>query len=340
MIQQLPFKKGSLLFAPMEGITDPCYRQVLFELYPEWDYFYCDFLRAPGEGELKEQKILNHFGQHIYDHQSYKNKTAFQILTTTKAQTLSTVEKIRNLNFTHLDLNLGCPSKKVNSHGGGAYLLSELLELEGIIQKIRKNYPHLFSVKIRLGHKNSDSFDDLLAMLENNGVDYITIHARTRDDLYRAPAKWQYIARAVERCRIPIVGNGDIWQAQDIQRMFKETDCYAVMCARGALKTPWMARLYKNNLLYLNEEELLQIRIQEITRYFYQLKQTYYDFGEDISETFLLARFKGISRYLFDDFKARESIRKILFRSQDLDQFFSHLSQLNDLLIERELTIG
>ena len=206
----LPFKEKSLIFAPMEGITDIHYRETILENYPEWDFVATDFLRAPSVGPYPVKHVLKHYGKSSYEDPEKQRKTIYQMLTTEDALTEDTVSKIRDLGFKWLDLNLGCPSKTVCKHRGGSFLLSDLQALRKVIKTIRSHFPHTFTAKIRVGYKDDTLFKDILRLLEDEGVDAITIHARTRDEMYKGVAKWEYVKTAVETVKTPIVGNGDI----------------------------------------------------------------------------------------------------------------------------------
>lgn len=322
-----PYK--SLFFAPMEGITDEPYRRALYRLCPDWDFYSTDFLRIPSEGEYKDEKIIEHYGSSILKNSSLKKKTCYQILTTHKANTESHIKRINELGFHHLDLNLGCPSRKVNSHKGGAYLLSNLNELEGIIKIIRANFTEIFTCKIRIGFRDDQLFEDIIKLLNNEGVEAITIHGRTRDQMYEGKADWSYIKKAVEISKIPIIGNGDIWELEDIDKIFNETNCYAVMLGRGALKTPWMASWYKDwkkGDLRLDETFLLQERKKYLETYFDYLEQEY---GSLRDERGLLKRFKAFSRYLFDDFENASEIKSLCLRSMTLKDFKINYQKLS-----------
>lgn len=333
-MHRLPFQQGSLLFAPMEGVTDEVYRKVLLQLFDEWDYYFTDFLRIPGEGKLTPKKALNHYGQSLYRGQSEKAKAhpkmGYQILAGTNSDPSQASSIINDLGFTHLDLNLGCPSKKVNQSKGGAYLLSDLKLLEQIILPIRKSFTGTLTAKIRTGFHDTILFDDIIYLLNEVGVEAITVHGRTRDQLYKGVANWDYIARAVEISDVPIIGNGDVWIPQDIKKLFSYTQCHSVMCARGALKTPWLARLYKENHYDSQSEvELLEERKNMITDYYNALDKEYRQHGA--FESFRLSRFKGLTRYLFDDFECGESFRSKLLRAQKLSDFFSELENIGRL---------
>jgi len=317
-----PLKRNSLLFAPMEGITDEPYRLAVMNTFPEWDFFSTDFLRVPTEGSFSKKFILEHFGKTIYSNQSLRNKTAFQILANEKGNIPLICQQIKSLGFKHLDLNLGCPSKRVNQHLGGAYLLSDLQSLQKIIKNIRSNFPHHFTVKMRIGYKNDLNFLDCIKLFDHEGVNAITIHGRTRDQLYKGIADWKYIKLAAKTTSVPIIGNGDIWSVSDIHNIFDYTNCHSIMLGRGALKTPWLATLSKTQKKY-NSEDLLEIRKKNIPLYFLSLKEEYSK--KCSQEAFILKRFKSFSRNIFDDFPQNEIVKRKFMRSRTLNEFEQHL---------------
>ncbi|WP_157765833.1 tRNA dihydrouridine synthase [Halobacteriovorax marinus] len=322
-MRKLPFKERSLLFAPMEGVTDEPYRIAIERAFPEWDYLCTDFLRVPTVGSFSTQKIIGHYGEKVLNTPELRKKTGFQILTSYRAQTKEMVSRLNSIEeIEHLDLNLGCPSKKVNAHKGGAYLLSEMDELREIIKIIRENFKRTFTVKIRIGYKNTDRFLDSLKLFEDEGVEAITIHGRTRDQLYRGLANWDYIKQAVKSVNIPIIGNGDVWTVHDIDRMFDYCECDSIMLGRGALKTPWLASLYyqnKDSLDDLDDYTLLEARKTFIQNYFDELEREYKK--EENQNIRILNRFKSFSRYLFDDFENPEQLRSSFLRANSLDHF-------------------
>lgn len=323
------FPKHSLIFAPMEGITDEPYRIAMLKTFPEWDQFFTDFLRVPTVGKVNEKLIMDHYGERIYHNPEWRAKNSFQILTTAKAQTQAVIEIIENLKFDHLDLNLGCPSKKVNSHFGGAYLLSNHKELSNILKVIRHHFTGHFSVKMRIGYRDDANFQETLKLIEDHGVEAITLHARTRDQLYKGIADWSYIKKAVEQVKIPLIGNGDIWVVDDIEKIFDTTKCHSVMLGRSALKTPWLAKIYKEYLYedgFTDETYLLYERKKYLELYFDSLMREYKEIGWN--DLLILKRFKSFSRNLFDDYEDFETIRGKFLRSESLEEYLEHLDQI------------
>lgn len=323
------FKAKSLLFAPMEGITEEPYRIAMMKTFPEWDLFFTDFLRVPSVGRLNANHILKHYGERIYKNPLWREKNSFQILTSPNAQTEMVVELIEDLKFKHLDLNLGCPSNTVNSNFGGAYLLSKPEEMKKIVSTIRNKFSGTFTVKMRVGYKDDSLFLDNLKMLEDQGIEAITIHGRTKEQLYKGIANWDYIKKAVETVNIPIIGNGDIWNISDIDKIFEHTNCYAIMCGRTALKTPWLPTLYqefKAGNIGDDETFLLFERTKYLEMYFENLLKEFREIGW--TDDAILKRFKSFSRNLFDDYHDFEKRRGEFLRSNTLEQFLEYLYHL------------
>jgi len=301
-----------ILFAPMEGVTNSLYRGVLAQIYPEWDYYACDFLRIPSRGAYPQKHILKHFGKDLYE-SNIRDKTIYQVLTSPGAYTKQACQSISSLGFKWLDLNLGCPSKTVVKRQGGSFLLSKPEELKKVISEVRESFPRFFSVKIRVGFEDDSLFESNLRMFEELGVDAITIHGRTRVELYKGRANWDYFKRAKSIVKIPILGNGDIWSTEDIERCYKETGVNSVMIARGALKTPWLAKDY-----YSEQKPKPDDLKRQIHFYYHSLLTVY---QEKISQEKTLSFFKSLSRYIFDDLVNGKSLKSQVLRSQSLAQF-------------------
>jgi tRNA-dihydrouridine synthase B len=261
-----PIPYGSLFFAPMEGITDEAFRKVIQKLYPEWDYLATDFLRVPSAGHYPVKHLVRHLGNEVFEIPWIKEKTQYQILTSHKAFTVDLVKQLDELEIPWLDINLGCPSNTVTKNRGGSFLLTDLTALEIMMKNIRANFQGRLTCKIRIGYDDTLQFEESIRMLNGTGVEMITIHGRTKAMMYKEPARWEFIEKAVSLSQVPIIGNGDIWEAQDISRMLKETGCHGVMVARGALKFPWMAQDYKR------EDFSDQNRLQKIKQFFQEYR--------------------------------------------------------------------
>jgi len=149
-----------------------------------------------------------------------------------------------------LDINMGCPVKKVVGPGGGSALLREIKKAEKILKSVRKKITIPLTVKIRSGWDSSSIVIlDMLKAAEDSGVDAIAIHPRTKTQGYSGLSNWDLIARMKEVARIPVIGNGDVRSPEDAARMIKQTGCDAVMIGRAAMGNPW---LFSQTISYIN----------------------------------------------------------------------------------------
>ena len=138
-----------------------------------------------------------------------------------------------------IDINMGCPVKKVIKAGAGAILMKDPDLIARIIKSVKKAVKIPVSAKIRSGWNHSSiNAVEIARTVEDSGADAITVHARTADQGYSGHADWKIIAAVKKTVKIPVIGNGDIRQPQDAVKMRQETDCDAVMIGRGALGNP------------------------------------------------------------------------------------------------------
>ena len=319
-LKAIPY--GSTFFAPMEGITDETFRKTILKLYPEWDYLATDFLRVPSAGRYPNKHIIRHFGKELIELPEIQDKTMFQILTSHKAFTVDMVKQIEEIQIPWIDMNIGCPSPTVCKHRGGSFLLTDLVTLRELVRNIRTNFSGRFTAKIRIGYNDTNGFEDSIKMLNDEGVELITVHARTRDDMYKNPARWDFISRAVKISNVPIIGNGDIWGANDIGKMLKETGCHGVMIARGALKAPWIVQDYQNGNFFPKKDETFE----RIKNFLNDYKALLID--GNITDRGLLKQSKSVSRFMLADIEGAETLRRSLLLSQTPSEFYSIIDGL------------
>jgi tRNA-dihydrouridine synthase C len=146
-----------------------------------------------------------------------------------------------------IDLNFGCPSNTVNKHAAGSTLLLEPNRIYDIVAAVRDAVdPKVpVTVKIRLGFSNQDLFDEIVDKIVNAGANELCIHARTKADLYKAPAYWSAVKKVSERVNIPIIINGEIWSEADATSALLQSGCVDLMLGRGALTFPDLAASIK-----------------------------------------------------------------------------------------------
>jgi nifR3 family TIM-barrel protein len=144
----------------------------------------------------------------------------------------------------HLDLNFGCPSPKVTRHGGGAALPWRTDLFAAIISEVVRRAGRVpVTVKLRLGIDDDHlTYLEAARIAQDLGVAAVALHARTAEQRYGPPADWSTIARLVDAVDVPVLGNGDIWEAGDALRMVGQTGCAGVVVGRGCLGRPWLFR--------------------------------------------------------------------------------------------------
>lgn len=142
-----------------------------------------------------------------------------------------------------LDINMGCPVRKVVGTGAGSALLREPLKVAAIIRAVRAATPLPLSVKIRSGwHCGDDSYLQIARIAQSEGCDAITLHPRSRSQMFSGHADWNQLKELKAELSIPVIGSGDLFTPRDCRRMLAETGCDGIMVARGALGAPWIFR--------------------------------------------------------------------------------------------------
>lgn len=237
------FKIGTLEFdrplilAPMEDYTDRPFRRLCRRHGA--DIVYTEFISA--EGLVREsRKTMDKMLIAPEDH-----PVAIQIYGNTESSLVEAAGMAAEMNPDYIDLNFGCPSRKVavkkSGIGAGAGLLRDPDLLVRLTRAVVKAVPLPVTVKTRLGwDDDSIIIEDLGRRLEDTGVAAIALHARTRNQGYRGQADWSWIARLKRKVSVPVIGNGDIREPADAVRMFDETGCDGVMVGRASIGNPWI----------------------------------------------------------------------------------------------------
>src|SRR5882672_12325454 len=154
----------------------------------------------------------------------------------------SAAAMVEQLGFDIVDINLGCPARKVIKCGGSG-LLRDLKALEQVLRAVRSAVSIPLTIKVRAGwDENSIVAVEVARMAEQIGIEAIAVHPRTRLQAYSGHADWNIISAVKQAVRMPVIGNGDINSPEDAMRMLRETGCDAVMIGRAASNNPWIFR--------------------------------------------------------------------------------------------------
>jgi len=197
-----------------------------------------EFTSADGLARMRESKRKRYLT--FYDDEHPIGAQLFGSNADTLAEAARIVEET---GFDTVDLNLGCPAKRVVGCNGGSGLLRDLPKVGEIFRAVRKAVTIPFTVKFRMGWNHTQIVCvELARMAEAEGLNAVALHARTREQGYSGQAHWEWIAAIKQAVAIPVIGNGDIRTPEDAAAMVAHTGCDAVMIGRAAPANPWIFR--------------------------------------------------------------------------------------------------
>ncbi|MGA2355918.1 MAG: tRNA dihydrouridine synthase DusB [Terriglobales bacterium] len=224
------------VLAPMAGVTDTVFRRFIKNL-GGCGLIMTEFTSA--DGVLRDQRVRGRY-LHFYEDEHPISAQLFGSNPTVLADAARLVE---DLGFDLVDLNLGCPAKKVVKCNGGSGLLRDLPLIRQIFESVRAAVKIPFTVKFRAGWSDDEIVCvELARMAESCGLGAVALHARTREQGYSGNARWEWIASVKQAVKIPVIGNGDIRSPEDACAVVAQTGCDAVMIGRMAPANPWIFR--------------------------------------------------------------------------------------------------
>jgi nifR3 family TIM-barrel protein len=231
-IRDLTIRPAAVL-APMAGVTDTLFRRVIRGL-GNCGLLMTEFTSSEGITRSTKKTL-----RYLYFQEDEHPITA-QLFGANPAVMAEAAKMVEDLGYDAVDINLGCPAKKVVKCGGSG-LLRDLPLLEDIFKAVRAAVKIPLTIKLRAGwDENSIVAVDVAKMAESIGVEAVAVHPRTRLQGYTGAADWTIIAAVKQAVKIPVIGNGDINRPEDAERMYRETGCDAVMIGRAAATNPWI----------------------------------------------------------------------------------------------------
>ncbi|HYK36269.1 tRNA dihydrouridine synthase DusB [Alloacidobacterium sp.] len=246
------------VLAPMAGVTDTVFRRFIrnasvFSSAAEagssvdaeisnqqsgCGLIMTEFTSADGLSRMRESKRKRYLTFYEDEH-----PISAQIFGSNPATLADAARIVEQTGFDMVDLNLGCPAKRVVACNGGSGLLRDLPLIAKIFETVRAAVMIPFTVKIRLGwNDNHIICVELARIAQESGLQAVAVHARTREQGYSGQARWHHIAEVKDAVSIPVIGNGDVRTPQDACALIEKTNCDAVMIGRAAPANPWIFR--------------------------------------------------------------------------------------------------
>jgi nifR3 family TIM-barrel protein len=220
----------------MAGVTDTVFRRFIKNL-GGCGLIMTEFTSA--DGVLRDQRVRGRY-LHFYEDE---HPISAQLFGSNPSVLADAARLVEDLGFDLVDLNLGCPAKKVVKCNGGSGLLRDLPLIRQIFESVRAAVKIPFTVKFRAGWSDNEIVCvELARMAESCGLGAVALHARTREQGYSGNARWEWIASVKQAVKIPVIGNGDIRSPEDACAIVAQTGCDAVMIGRMAPANPWIFR--------------------------------------------------------------------------------------------------
>lgn len=238
------------VLAPMAGVTDTVFRRFIRNL-GGCGLIMTEFTSADGVLRAKDKKAKRYL--HFYEDE---HPISAQLFGSDPQVMADAARIVEDLGFDLVDLNLGCPAKKVVKCNGGSGLLRDLPRIRQIFEAVRAAVKIPFTVKFRIGWNDSEVVCvELAKMAEDCGLCAVALHARTREQGYSGTARWEWIAAIKDAVSIPVIGNGDIRSPEDACAVVASTGCDGVMIGRMAPSNPWIFRQIEQYNAWIKHED-------------------------------------------------------------------------------------
>jgi len=314
MIGDIQIAPATVL-APMAGVTDTVFRRFIRNL-GGCGLIMTEFTSADGVLRAKDQKAKRYL--HFYEDE---HPISAQLFGSDPQVMAEAARMVEGLGFDLVDLNLGCPAKKVVKCNGGSGLLRDLPAIGRIFEAVRAAIKIPFTVKFRAGWDDENIICvELAKMAEDCGLCAVALHARTREQGYSGQARWEWIAAVKQAVKIPVIGNGDVRTPEDACAIVTQTGCDAVMIGRTAPANPWIFRQITQYTAKGSYEEPAEAdRYQMIRTYFEMLIE------EELPDA--VGKMKQFASWFTHGVAGGAALRKGIYESKNAPEILARVEQ-------------
>ena len=303
------------VLAPMAGVTDTVFRRFIRNL-GGCGLIMTEFTSADGVLRAKDQKAKRYL--HFYEDE---HPISAQLFGSDPRVMADAARMVEDLGFDMVDLNLGCPAKKVVKCNGGSGLLRDLPAIGKIFEAVRAAIKIPFTVKFRAGWDDENIVCvELAKMAEDCGLCAVALHARTREQGYSGAARWEWITAIKQAVKIPVIGNGDIRTPADACAIVAQTGCDAVMIGRTAPANPWIFRQIEQYTASGRYEEPAEAdRYQMIRTYFQMLIE------EELPDA--VGKMKQFASWFTHGVPGGAGLRKAIYESKSAPEILARVEE-------------
>ena len=319
----------AITLAPMAGVTDTVFRQFIRRL-GGCGLIMTEFTSSHGviaeeKRRATGKKRRGHGFNYLY-FEPNEHPIVAQLFGSDPEVLAEAARVIEDAGFDGVDMNFGCPVKKVTKCNGGSGLLRDLPLIREILEAVRAAVSIPFTCKFRTGWNDSEIVCcEVGKIAEDVGLQGVALHGRTREQGYSGTANWDWIAALKQAVSIPVVGNGDVFAPEDAVRMFEHTGCDGVMIGRAAASNPWIFRQIEQYLATGRYDEPTEEDRYRMIRDYYTLLLE----KEDVITGDPCGKMKQFATYFTRGVRNGSQLRKTIYRTHEaqgvidvVDRFF------------------